>query len=139
MSASLARSAAIRTMPASKKTRASLSCSSEVGRGREQVARRQRHLVDHGPRGRGHDPGPLAVGDGDEAHPLERLHGLAHRRPPDAVLAHQVALGRQMIARRQLALGDPREQTVEDLMRQLAPPDRFAIDHPVVLARLVEV
>ena len=56
---------------------------------------------------------------------------------PTPILAHQVALGRQMIARRQLALGDPREQAVQDLMRQLAPPDRFAFDHAVVLARLL--
>ena len=126
-------------MPASKNTRASLSCSSEVAEVASRCRAEMRHLVDHGARGGRDDPRPLAVGDGDEAHPLERLHRLAHRRPPDPVLAHQVALGRQMIARRQLALGDPRQQPVEDLMRQLAPPDRFALDHPVVLARLLEV
>ena len=62
-------------------------------------------LVDDGPGGGCHDPGALAVGDRDEAHALQRLHRLAHRRPPDAVLAHQVALGRQVVARGQLAAG----------------------------------
>ena len=131
-SASLACSAAMRTMPVSKNTRASLRCSSEVG----EVA--SRCLADSatwsiivravGATIRARSPWVMV----DEAHALERLHGLAHGGAADAVLAHQVALGRQMIARGQLAAGDPREQAVNDLVRQLAPPDRFALDHAVV-------
>jgi hypothetical protein len=36
-----------------------------------------------------------------------------------------------MVAGQQLAAGDPRQQPVEDLVRQLAPPDRFAPDYPI--------
>jgi hypothetical protein len=36
-----------------------------------------------------------------------------------------------VVAGRQLAAADPRQQPVEDLVRQLAPPDRFALDYPI--------
>jgi len=45
------------------------------------------------------DARPLAVADMHQPHPLQVLHRLAHRRPANAVERHQLALGRQKIAR----------------------------------------
>ena len=70
------------------------------------------------------DPRALAVRDLDDARMLERLQRLAHRRAPDPVGIHQRTLRGQWVAGRQFAGPDPRHQSVDHLVAELATADR---------------
>ena len=101
----------------------------------EQVARRIAHLGDDGVRGRQDDAGTLAMADLDDAGAFELLQRLADRRAPDPVGVHQLALGRQLRARRELAAPDPRQQAIEHLVREFATRDRFGVHGGGLLMR----
>src|SRR5262249_27183220 len=67
-----------------------------------------------------------AAADADEAHLLQRQHGFTDRRPPDAELFHELALGRQLVTGRITAVVDHRLDAGGDLLVELAAPDRVA-------------
>ncbi len=92
-------------------------------RRRQQMPRRagQRFEYDLGCRLR--HARALAVVDGHQTHLLQCEQRLAHRRPADAELLHQIALGRQLVAGRILALLDHRLEAARDLFIEPASPD----------------
>jgi len=104
-----------------------LEVAHAVGRA-QQVARGtgQRLENDLG-RGLG-DARALAAVDRHQAHLLQREQRLAHRRPADAELLHQIALGRQLIAGRIVALVDHRLEAARDLFVEPAASDGAELD-----------
>lgn len=62
------------------------------------------------------DPRPLAAVDRHQPHLLQRKQRLAHGRSADAELLHQLALGRQLVARQILAFVDHHLEAAGDLL-----------------------
>ena len=89
----------------------------------QQMAGALGDLLDHPLGRRQGDPRPLAMGDGDDAVPLQRLQRLAHGRSADAVELHELAFARQLVARLELAGAQAFEQTLQHFLEELATLD----------------
>lgn len=96
-----------------------LKVADAVGRCQEMSRRAGQRLEDN-LRRRLRDPRPLAAVDRHQPHLLQREQRFAHRRPADAEVPHQLALGRQLVARRIVAFVDHRLEPAGDLLVELA-------------------
>ena len=90
---------------------------------REHVPRRAAERVDDELRRRLRDARPLAGADLDEPHLAQMEQRLADGGAADAELAHQVALGGKLVARRVVAVMDHALEMVGDLLVELAAAD----------------
>ncbi len=86
----------------------------------EHIARAARQRLDHDLRCRPDGARPAAGAQFDQPHPLQMEQRLAHRRTPDAELAHQIALRRQLVAGRHILVPDALLQVLGDILVQLA-------------------
>ena len=93
-----------------------------IGR-RQQMPRRPGQRFEDDLGGRLRHARALAVADGHQPHFLQREQRLAHRRPADSELLHQIALRRQLVAGRVLALLDHRLEAARDLFIESTTPD----------------
>ena len=99
-----------------------LEVTHAIGRPQQVSRRTGQRFEDHLGRGLS-DASALAAVDRHQSHLLQREQRLAHRRPADAELLHQIALGRQLVADRIPALVDHRLEAARDLFIEPAAPD----------------
>ena len=104
-----------------------LEVAHAVGRTQQVPRRAGQRFEDHLRRRLG-DARPLAAVDRHQSHLLQREQGLAHRRPADAELLHQLALRRQLIAGRVVPLLDHRLKAARDFLVEPAPTDSAKVD-----------
>ncbi len=91
--------------------------------GREKVAGGARQSLAHRLRCRFGDPGALARAKLHQPHPIEVKQSLANGRPTDAEFAHQLPLGRQMTAWRDLGIANALLDSFGNIFKQLTAAD----------------
>ena len=104
-----------------------LEVTHAIGRPQQVSRRTGQRFEDHLGRGLS-DASALAAVDRHQSHLLEREQRFAHRRPADAELLHQFALGRQLVARRIATLLDHRLEAAGDLLIESTAADRAQLD-----------
>jgi hypothetical protein len=75
------------------------------------------------------------MADIEETEPLQVLHRLADGRAADVITVHQVALGGERIARRELALPDAPQQALADIVGALSARLRVNRTHYTSMMR----